>query len=145
MIKKCTLCKTEKQLNAFHKSSRNKLGRDDRCKDCKSETAREKYRKHPFKYLNNLKKSYCKKNNIPYDLDEEFLSGIWTGVCPVFNVALVMFDKKSDNSYALDRLDPSKGYVKENVLFISARANRIKYDATIEELEKIVLYMKKNK
>lgn len=41
----------------------------------------------------------------------------------------------------LDRLVPSKGYVKGNVRWISRRANRIKSDATIDELKKILKYM----
>lgn len=44
----------------------------------------------------------------------------------------------------LDRLIPDKGYVKGNVHWISRRANRIKSDATVEELEKIISYMKDN-
>ena len=41
-------------------------------------------------------------------------------------------------------LIPDKGYVKGNVHWISRRANRIKSDATVEELEKIISYMKDN-
>lgn len=41
----------------------------------------------------------------------------------------------------LDRLVPSKGYVKGNVRWISRRANRIKSDATIDELKKILKYV----
>jgi hypothetical protein len=34
----------------------------------------------------------------------------------------------------IDKIDPKKGYVKGNVWIISFRANRIKYDASLEEL-----------
>jgi hypothetical protein len=43
---------------------------------------------------------------------------------------------------SIDRFDPAKGYVPGNVRIISWRANRIKTDASIEELEAILRYMK---
>ncbi len=42
---------------------------------------------------------------------------------------------------SLIRLVPSKGYVKGNVRWISRRANRIKSDASIDEIKKILKYM----
>jgi hypothetical protein len=44
---------------------------------------------------------------------------------------------KQDNSYSLDRIDSSKGYVKGNIWVISLRANRIKNDSTPQELRLI--------
>lgn len=41
------------------------------------------------------------------------------------------------DSPSLDRLDSSKGYTPDNVWVISNRANEIKSNATIEELELI--------
>jgi hypothetical protein len=55
--------------------------------------------------------------------------------CPVSGVALNFSSTKiSDNSPALDRIDPSKGYVPGNVWVICQRVNRIKNNATAKEL-----------
>lgn len=48
-----------------------------------------------------------------------------------------------DDSPSIDRLDPRKGYTKENVRVISYRANRIKNDATLEELKLLVAYLER--
>lgn len=48
---------------------------------------------------------------------------------------------KEDCKAELDRLIPSKGYVKGNVRWISSRANRLKSDVSIDELKKILKYM----
>ena len=59
--------------------------------------------------------------------------------CPLLGIPLKSeYGMSSDNSYSLDRIDSSKGYVKGNVWIISRRANMIKNNATIEELELIV-------
>lgn len=45
---------------------------------------------------------------------------------------------------SFDRIDTTKGYVKDNIDIICWRCNAIKRDATLEELEAIVEYMRKN-
>lgn len=47
------------------------------------------------------------------------------------------------NSPSVDRVDPKKGYIKGNVRVISWRANLLKSDASIEELEAVLLDLKK--
>lgn len=62
-------------------------------------------------------------------------------MCPVLGIPLFKgTGKLTDNSPTLDRIDSTGGYTKDNVLVVSARANRIKSDATIEELLKVALY-----
>jgi hypothetical protein len=48
----------------------------------------------------------------------------------------------SDCSPSLDRIDNSKGYVKDNVAIVSFRANTLKNSATAEELRKIIAYLR---
>ena len=48
-----------------------------------------------------------------------------------------------DNSPNLDRIFPKKGYVPGNVRVISQRANRIKSDATVEEMRAVLRDMQK--
>lgn len=58
--------------------------------------------------------------------------------CPLLGIPLFA-GKESvcPNSPTLDRIDSSKGYVKGNVWVISYKANTIKSNATLEELEAI--------
>lgn len=55
--------------------------------------------------------------------------------CPVLGVKLEPGSHShQDCSPSVDRIDSTKGYSKDNVWIISARANRIKNNATIEEI-----------
>lgn len=62
--------------------------------------------------------------------------------CPALGIPLVYESDRGrgawDDSPSIDRIIPSKGYVPGNVVIISQRANRIKNDATIDELRAIV-------
>ena len=64
--------------------------------------------------------------------------------CPVFQWKLVIGDGASqDASPSLDRIDPDKGYVKDNVWVISHLANRIKNNATLAQLEAVTQALRK--
>lgn len=66
--------------------------------------------------------------------------------CPILGIKLeARNDGKAgpiSSSPTLDRRDPSKGYTVENTFVISHAANRMKSDMTIEQLERILSYMK---
>ena len=66
-------------------------------------------------------------------------------VCPVLGIPLVVGRHKqpSDNSPSLDRMDNLRGYTPDNVCVISWRANSLKGNATVEEVEKILAYMRR--
>jgi hypothetical protein len=64
--------------------------------------------------------------------------------CPVFGFRLsTKVSVGDDRVPSIDRIDSTKGYVKGNVAVISLRANQLKNNATVEELEALVRWMKK--
>lgn len=88
---------------------------------------------------------FCENKGIEYNLTPEYLESIWTGVCPIFNVPIerASHGRGSHHSSHLDRLDPNKGYVIGNVSWISGMVNRIKYNATVEELRAVADWMER--
>lgn len=75
----------------------------------------------------------------------EFGDLVFPTHCPILGLELDYFnDTRTENSVTFDRVDPSKGYIKGNVVIISWRANRIKNDGTAEEHIKIANFMKQH-
>jgi hypothetical protein len=87
-------------------------------------------------------KANARKRGIPFDLTESDLRAVWTEVCPVFGISLVMNSERKNNSLSVDRIDNSVGYVRGNVCVMSWRANKLKADASLKELETLVTYMR---
>ena len=80
----------------------------------------------------------CKKSNILFTLNPEDI--VIPECCPVFKTK---FDQKDTYKRAsVDRIDPDKGYTKENIRVISYRANWLKSNATLKEIESLYNFMK---
>lgn len=63
--------------------------------------------------------------------------------CPILGIPLKFGDGHNKyDSPTLDRIHPSLGYIPGNIAVISYKANRLKSDATIVELEALVRYVK---
>jgi len=88
-------------------------------------------------------KSRAKKYCIDFDI--EVADIIVPEKCPVLGIDLVHANQGRGyhpDSASLDRIYPDKGYVKGNVRVVSARANLLKNDATIQELEAVIKDLK---
>lgn len=79
----------------------------------------------------------AKRHGLAFNID---LSDIVIPVvCPVLGIPLVRgIGKIHYGSPSLDRVRPRLGYVKGNVRVISHRANTLKRDSTLAEMEKVV-------
>lgn len=102
---------------------------------------REARRKRPEVHMLARIKARAKNKGLMFDLTAEDI--VIPKRCPILGIPLRVGDvTANDNSPELDRIDNRKGYVRGNVHVISRRANRIKNDATIAELEKIASYLR---
>jgi hypothetical protein len=102
------------------------------------EKDRDYYRRNPNYLLWRNARSRSIKKNIYFDLKREDI--VIPTRCPILGMPL--FSSVGNRgggpaSPTVDRIDPTKGYTKENVHVISRRANTLKSDASPEELRKI--------
>lgn len=109
---------------------------------------RRKYNSDSKRRILQRVKSRCLKKGIPFSITEEDLE-IPTE-CPVLGIPLVERNNNPEltkgyrpEAPSVDRIDPRKGYVKGNVRMISARANLLKSDASVKELELVLLDLKR--
>jgi hypothetical protein len=113
------------------------------CLACHNDTTIRHRKREPRSYLRSAAKNRARIAGVPFSLAVSDI--IIPAACPVLGIPLVplMGDKKrSDGTPSLDRIVPELGYTSGNVAIISWRANRIKSDATEEELAAILAYVK---
>lgn len=111
-----------------------------------AEYQRNRRRRLPEEHLFLQAKSRAKKFGIPFTITQADIE--WVTHCPVFGMELNYRKNEGSkegwsirqHSATLDRRDNAKGYVPGNVFVISHHANRLKGDATIEQLEAILRY-----
>jgi hypothetical protein len=133
-MKKCTGCDEVLPLSSFSKHAKNKDGLQQECKAC-NKTSSSIWRKEN-KDVFALKriKERAKEKGLDFNLTREDIQH--PPVCPVFGFTL---ERSNDglpkkNSPSVDRIDPNKGYTKDNIQIISQLANAMKQNATPEQL-----------
>lgn len=160
--KKCAVCKLVFSTINFD-SAKTQNGFRAECKSCRSireKQTRVRYNtrpehekkaildknrliklKNPERLLHRYAKLRAKKNNIPFDI--EISDVVIPTHCPILGLPLA-FNRIAlgPNSPTLDKIVPVLGYVKGNVQVLSWKANKLKSNGTIYELELIVKYLK---
>lgn len=101
------------------------------------------YRENWAQAVVNRLRARARRCGLPFDLVAADVPPI-PDVCPVLGISFI-FGRGGNNaplpnSPSVDRRDPEKGYVKGNICIISQRANTIRGDATVEELERVLQY-----
>jgi len=143
-MKQCTKCKEVKPFTEFTKGPDN--GYRYQCRVCNLEyQAKSRSRpgvanryyarrkeKDPAIYMWKNAKHRAKWDygDMEFTLQPEDV--IIPDICPYLQIPFIPLDKRL--SYSLDRIDSTKGYTKDNVQVISRLANKMKNDATKEEL-----------
>lgn len=103
----------------------------------RNEMDRKRRLQNPKHWLWASAKFRAKKKNLEFTITEDDFE--LPSICPLLEIPIWKNPEGAcPNSYSLDRIDSSKGYTKDNVWVVSKRANAIKSDATLEELELLV-------
>lgn len=101
---------------------------------------RREYNKNGQLRMFTRVKSRAKKNNILFNLEIDDI--VIPEFCSILGIKLHTEGgrerKNYDDSYSLDRIIPKLGYVKGNIRVISSRANLLKSNAEIWELEAVI-------
>lgn len=152
----CRICKKSKHYSNYRadpgltKIKRgwkglDKISRRTLCISCERIDANKRYRADSSAIILAAIKKKCKKKNIKYDIDRNYLKTIMPKnmVCPVMKKKMSIGRKLHRYSPTIDRIVPEKGYVKGNLLIVSRIANSIKTDATIDQVEKVYEFYKK--
>jgi len=146
--KVCKECNQSLNLNKFSLVEKWNVnsGTKDICKKCctkirQTEKLNRDWKIDAAKLLYKNIKSRCKKTGREFSIDLEDI--IIPEKCPVFGFELKREDKQTWMcAPSVDRIDSSKGYIKGNITVVSRRANILKRDATINELEQLLNYYK---
>jgi hypothetical protein len=99
---------------------------------------------NPAKHLFNSARGRAIKRGLTFNIEVSDI--VIPTHCPVLGLPLYRTRRAiTPNTPSLDRLENSKGYIKGNVWVISARANAIKRDASLEELQALVRAIKRKR
>jgi len=96
-----------------------------------------KHAANPAKRMFDAARIRAKKNNIPFDITLDDV--VVPTHCPWLGIPLFVGTGggMGDNPPSLDKLIPELGYTRGNIIVISGRANRIKFNGSPEELQAV--------
>lgn len=100
-------------------------------------------RANPHVILFHLAKQRAKKLGLEFNLNKEDI--VIPTVCPVLGIELrsnIGGKTARENSPTLDRIHPKIGYIKGNIIVISALANRIKSSANHRQILAVGRWLK---
>ena len=165
MSKVCAVCMQTLPLLSFSVNNATTDGRQRMCKECDREYQRQRRLKNPErsreaarKYREDKKddhewrlkqllvaaKARSKTKGRDFELTLEELIELYPedNKCPVFGFDLEWNSAGfRETSPSIDRIDSELGYNIENCQVISWKANRLKADATLDELKQLIAFL----
>lgn len=156
----CVVCGGLKSLKYGYSMAKKNKTCSDVCKYIYKTTKPENYKNVFFKFkdaeykefhryvhkkIRNLRKR-AKDKKIDFNIDTEYLIAIYppNKKCPVLNIPFLKNIAPAINkdfAPSIDRIDNNKGYTKDNVCWMSYRANRFKNEMTFMEIKRLYEFM----
>lgn len=136
----CIGCGEAKSQTHFRKRKGGWVS--ERCRGC----VNVKYERDPQQAHLNAVRNRATRKGVPFNLTYEDINP--PSHCPVLGIKLTNWGEylptdNKDLAPSIDRLIPERGYVKGNVVIISMKANRMKSNATLEEVRALYMWLEK--
>lgn len=133
--------KEKKRLYDIEYRKKNKEKRSQQNKVLYQSFRKVMFQNDPQYYLWYVARTRARKYGTEFSIEKEDIT--IPEKCPILGLTLVKGDGYLPNAMSLDRVDNDKGYVKGNIRVISRKANLLKSSLTLEILENIIKYIKK--
>lgn len=148
----CDTCGVEKNLEMFSLLDKTRVTGCERkttCKPCSAARREQERRDRVWQddardVLWKLSRARAKRNGIEYTITKQDI--VIPEYCPVLGIKL--HREGRETWYAapsIDRIDNKLGYIPGNIVIVSRRANKLKNNASIEELVMLAEYYKQYK
>lgn len=152
-VQQCDTCQLPKTGEHFSRSTKADRSRwNTTCRGCAKLKAEQRklalpwWHKKVAMIICNCR-TRAERDGIKFSLTREDIH--IPDKCPVFGTPFAPKERTDKRyfgqSYApsIDRIDNSKGYVPGNIIVVSCRANSIKGDATLEELQAVAKFYRR--
>jgi hypothetical protein len=167
VLRTCGKCKRGLPASEFYRQTARRDGLSFWCKDCQRQQLRDYRNKDRVTWRLKdaaYRKSYwgkdpkrvwaivacqsakrrARRDGMDFDITWQTLLPFCVDNCPVLGISLAYERSPGRGIHAgsptIDRLDNSLGYIISNVIVVSYRVNRIKNDATLQELETVLRF-----
>lgn len=122
-----------------------RYARDGSCCECASPSTPTMGGMEHLVVLVSGARARAARKGLAFDLTVEDVQSIWPSdnCCPVLGTPFkraLGSQGSSPTSPTLDRICPEKGYVRGNLIVVSALANRIRNDASVQEIKKVAAF-----
>jgi len=133
--------KEKKRLYDIEYRKKNRKKRSNQNKVLYERSRKIRFQNNPRHYLWYVARTRSRQKGIEFTIVEEDI--LISELCPILGLVLTKGDGYLPNAMSLDRVDNNKGYIPGNVRVISRRANLMKSSLTLDVLEKLIKYVKK--
>ena len=133
--------KEKKRLYDIEYRKKNKEKRSNQNKIFYKSKRKLNFIADPQYYLWYVARTRARQKNIEFTITKEDI--VIPITCPILETKLSKGDGYLPNAMSLDRIDNNKGYISDNIRVISRRANLMKSSLTLDILEKLIKYIKK--
>lgn len=148
----CYHCKQYKNTVEFNNSPQEsdifyRCGKDKRCKSCKkAQNEKRRINNRGNGTIDRIllerwhgAKSRAKANGLFLDFDVNYLKELWekqNGKCALSGIDMTykIFQGRINTNVSIDRIDSTKGYIKNNIQLVCMVINQMKNDLSVSEL-----------